>query len=560
MRMVCEKPIYIETMNYEGYFKKKSTGTSFSSPTSSSPLLHTSLLSSPQHVVLPPPSVDFSCLLSTNKTRPPGERTAVNHKHDRSKVPAGVCRYVVVFCHVQRYDLWSLYKDLQSRRLESRFEGSDRSVLQINATQLMGQSDFISRTYSVDVLTVDEATSPELSSLRRFDVCGEDEVERRRSEGEEQIKGGGSVGSRQGGGEVFGSGRGGGTRHEDMAHEDMAHEDMAHEDMAHEDMAHEDMAHEDMAHEDMAHEDIVHEDMYPHHVASTTDDEAGYVEPSYKPKNDGRRRKTKKRRGIIVESPGANTLTPLADAAAARKDDRVIGYVFATGVVVLWGMKRTPNVSKRFTSDLLWFLQHFADGLLRVDRMEEDFMQYCYVDDVSERLVPRSRIKHDVLYLKSRSSSEKAAVSFAFATSIRLCIVERAIEQLSQRVEQVARDMALLGHEMYKLTDTRLLASQFADLYCKIIDLNIVEDFLDIPEYFWEDDQWEAFYRRLHTYLEVASRIAIINQRFTCVKEILKVVNTDRCLAQEVRLTWIIILLLILQVISLVFKDVIAGG
>eukprot|EP00922_Rhytidocystis_sp_ex-Travisia-forbesii_P051336 GHVS01076209.1.p1 GENE.GHVS01076209.1~~GHVS01076209.1.p1 ORF type:complete len:196 (+),score=14.59 GHVS01076209.1:983-1570(+) len=115
---------------------------------------------------------------------------------------------------------------------------------------------------------------------------------------------------------------------------------------------------------------------------------------------------------------------PVKPPSLLRKDRVVmVGYVFATGVVVLWGMKRNPEDSKRFTSDLLWFLQQFAVGHLRVDRMEEDFMEYCYIDELPENLVPRSRIKHDVLYLKTHSSSEKAAVSFAFATSIRLCIV-----------------------------------------------------------------------------------------------------------------------------------------
>eukprot|EP00922_Rhytidocystis_sp_ex-Travisia-forbesii_P051337 GHVS01076211.1.p1 GENE.GHVS01076211.1~~GHVS01076211.1.p1 ORF type:complete len:132 (+),score=8.68 GHVS01076211.1:487-882(+) len=127
-------------------------------------------------------------------------------------------------------------------------------------------------------------------------------------------------------------------------------------------------------------------------------------------------------------------------------------------------------------------------------------------------------------------------------------------------VEDVARNMSLLGHDMYKLSDTSLLASQFANLYCKIIDLNIVEDFLDVPEYFWEDDSWEPFYCRLHRYLEVAARIELINHRFTCIKEMLTVVNSDRCLAQDVRLTWIIILLLLLQVISLVMKESIGGS
>eukprot|EP00921_Rhytidocystis_pertsovi_P018656 GHVQ01029540.1.p1 GENE.GHVQ01029540.1~~GHVQ01029540.1.p1 ORF type:complete len:249 (+),score=31.34 GHVQ01029540.1:16-762(+) len=230
----------------------------------------------------------------------------------------------------------------------------------------------------------------------------------------------------------------------------------------------------------------------------------------------------------------------------------VVAYVFGCGVVVVWGLQCAEH--KEIVSDVLWFLKPFGEGFLRPDWIEEDVTFYCYVDEIHSANIPKSRIRHDTLYLKSRAEGEKLAASFAFSKSIRLCVVETAIELLTKGVEQIARDLALLGRQMYN-TDAGHVITQFAELYCRIIELNIVEDFLDVPEYFWQDDRWEGFYLRLHKYLEIKARINLINHRYLCIKEMMTVITDDRSIVQEVRLTWIVILLLMLQVIFLVMEE-----
>lgn len=49
-------------------------------------------------------------------------------------------------------------------------------------------------------------------------------------------------------------------------------------------------------------------------------------------------------------------------------------------------------------------------------------------------------------------------------------------------------------------------------------------DFLDVPQYFWDQNTFQPFWKRLHDYLELENRMEVLNLRIRCLKEVLKVV------------------------------------
>ncbi|KAL8271459.1 hypothetical protein Esti_004660 [Eimeria stiedai] len=262
-----------------------------------------------------------------------------------------------------------------------------------------------------------------------------------------------------------------------------------------------------------------------------------------------------------------------------------VAFIFESGPVVLWiaasdARARDSRGRRELLSSLLFFLSQFATRFVRADMVQEDIMRFAYIRQVRTTCpayqVPKSRIQQDCIYLKTESIAEKLAVSFALAQSIRLSVYESLINFTIARVRAIPERMARFGladevpspppsssiwgvvrchlrgapsHSFAASSLVQPLAWSrlCGDLLGKIVDVNIVQDFRDVPEYFWNDDTWQHFWRRLYDHLEIQKRINLLNSRYFCIHELLKVIREERRSRQEFRLTWIVVILLFFQ-------------
>lgn len=270
-----------------------------------------------------------------------------------------------------------------------------------------------------------------------------------------------------------------------------------------------------------------------------------------------------------------------------------VAFIFESGPVVLWiagsdARAKDSRGRRELLSSLLFFLSHFATRFVRADMMQEDVMRFAYVRQVRTLYppyeIPKSRILQDCIYLKTESAAEKLAASFALSQSIRLSVYESLINFTIARVRAIPEHMARFGSagdgtisssnstfwttvcNRLRWSPARAFAGAPAvqplvwsclcgDLLGKIVDVNIVQDFRDVPEYFWNDDTWQHFWRRLYGHLEIQKRINLLNNRYFCIHELLKVIREERRSRQEFRLTWIVVILLFFQVLAVALRN-----
>eukprot|EP01056_Protomagalhaensia_sp_Gyna25_P005416 Protomagalhaensia_sp_Gyna_25__5415@NODE_701_length_2813_cov_801_123648_g547_i0_p6_GENE_NODE_701_length_2813_cov_801_123648_g547_i0NODE_701_length_2813_cov_801_123648_g547_i0_p6_ORF_typecomplete_len130_score2_25DUF155/PF02582_14/2_8e15Hum_adeno_E3A/PF05393_11/0_17_NODE_701_length_2813_cov_801_123648_g547_i013881777 len=107
--------------------------------------------------------------------------------------------------------------------------------------------------------------------------------------------------------------------------------------------------------------------------------------------------------------------------------------------------------------------------------------------------------------------------------------------------------------ETQVLKDAQVL-QKLADLYVKMIDINMVQKFQDVPEYFWENPEHQKLWRDIHAYLEVPSRISILNNRFTWTQQLLTSLTHSRNEARTTRITWICIIWIVVYVMTMLTK------
>lgn len=286
------------------------------------------------------------------------------------------------------------------------------------------------------------------------------------------------------------------------------------------------------------------------------------------------------------------------NAGGCTRDDAAVGTPVGPQVLSRTEFQSMSQSNATWNNDLssatLWFLSQFAELPIRADWISEDNLHYSEGRDRPRK--PRDgngrrrhvdRLSHDHLYLKGSELEEKFAASLALQQNVILAVFEEAFESnlkslgheaFTQQSQAIASGHELRlgkrsllqkawrfivytfgGPETPESEDLHgnTLVQKVAYLYLKVIDINLVQKIVDVPEYFWEHPEYQKVWRAVHGYLEVAPRVSVLNNRCSWIQQLLTDLTQSRQDAREVELTWICILWITIYVITLFVKMII---
>lgn len=216
-------------------------------------------------------------------------------------------------------------------------------------------------------------------------------------------------------------------------------------------------------------------------------------------------------------------------------------FVFEFGAVVFWGFsvseeKYLLEIVRDFSKKGLLAENEFVSG--------EDDMAFVISVDVN-----RINIANDVIVLpEGTTTKQRLSVSYAIAQSSVVSIFEYRIEKKVEEYKFIPETLAQVGiiHDV----SSQRVGMMIGDIFVIRHDLNLHTDILDTPDYFWgEEDVYEEVYERVMKYLEMESRVDVINRRLDMLKELLDVLHQQMENAHSTKLEWIIIWLIVLEVI-----------
>ncbi|KAJ1459913.1 hypothetical protein M885DRAFT_434503 [Pelagophyceae sp. CCMP2097] len=143
----------------------------------------------------------------------------------------------------------------------------------------------------------------------------------------------------------------------------------------------------------------------------------------------------------------------------------------------------------------------------------------------------------------------KLSVSYAFAQSARLATLEAAVDDLIDDVSPIPEALAATGRctalspkNVGKLDGRAFFLSSALNLY---------SDILDVPDFFWEKEDYQPVYERTASYLDVPKRVDILNARLDVVQRLLENLNSRLDVSKSTRLEWVIIVLIVLEVVHI---------
>ena len=81
-------------------------------------------------------------------------------------------------------------------------------------------------------------------------------------------------------------------------------------------------------------------------------------------------------------------------------------------------------------------------------------------------------------------------------------------------------------------------------------------DVLDTPEFFWEYSELEPLYAMTANYLDLETRVEVLNQRLDVIHELFEMLGNELNHQHSSRLEWTIIGLIVMEVILTLLRDV----
>mmetsp|Transcript_27264 Transcript_27264/g.65691 ORF Transcript_27264/g.65691 Transcript_27264/m.65691 type:complete len:372 (-) Transcript_27264:108-1223(-) len=216
-------------------------------------------------------------------------------------------------------------------------------------------------------------------------------------------------------------------------------------------------------------------------------------------------------------------------------------FIFKFGSLVVWGDETTSGIFRHGAVQAA--VAKFASEPLGIKEQEEDDMYYKGPEAEG---VTNFEVIGDTITLSTGQFSEKLACAYAFAQAVKLAVweqgVKHSIEAAKDPIERLRRD----GHIGLQ---HKAISQQIGNLFSQRCEVNLHTDILDTPEIFWENDRFESQYTAVRGYLDVDSRIDILNQRLEILKDLYECFQNELNTHHSNKLEWIVIWLICAEVL-----------
>jgi len=211
-------------------------------------------------------------------------------------------------------------------------------------------------------------------------------------------------------------------------------------------------------------------------------------------------------------------------------------FYFSYGVVIFWG------VSEEEEKQLVDALKNFEKGSL--PKFEVDEFSFSYGD--------KMKIEDDKIILQKKDVLTKLAISYAIGQSVKLTVFEEVIHRTIEHSTHIPKDLAEKG----KITLSRKETSRkMGELYLERNYINLHSEILDTPELFWEHADLEPIYRKMAHYLDITKRVDLLNRRLALLHELFEILSDGLNHQHSSRLEWTIIILIIIEVMLALMRD-----
>lgn len=237
------------------------------------------------------------------------------------------------------------------------------------------------------------------------------------------------------------------------------------------------------------------------------------------------------KKDYIINQRGKKVLQ-LSKAANQEHDI----FIFSHGSLVIWGVDEVDG------HKVIEELKPFANNPLVY--IEIGSFEFRYGNETN--IFVDKALNQDVIVLESSDSSLKLAISYGLAQSIKLESFEQTVQNAINNNVYLADELSSRG----KISLTRReISKRMGDIFTVKSLVNLNSEYLDIPEYFWENSALESYYALTIKYLDINTRVSALNQRLNVLQDLFDVLNNQLQNSHSNTLEWTIIILIFIEII-----------
>jgi uncharacterized Rmd1/YagE family protein len=205
-------------------------------------------------------------------------------------------------------------------------------------------------------------------------------------------------------------------------------------------------------------------------------------------------------------------------------------FFFPYGPVVLWGLSEARE------QEVLTEVKPFLQSIAAVP--EDDEMSFSYGN--------KPKIQDDEIILPDHNVLSKLAYSHGLAQSGILGLFEETLQRTSHLTKSLPEELARNGNIRLSRKDMRRMMGQ---LYLDRSSINLQQELLDTPDFFWEHSDLEAMYMQMAHYMDIERRVNVLNQRLGIVQELFDMLGNELNHQHSSHLEWTIIWLILIEVV-----------
>ncbi|MGD8591018.1 MAG: RMD1 family protein [Chromatiales bacterium] len=213
-------------------------------------------------------------------------------------------------------------------------------------------------------------------------------------------------------------------------------------------------------------------------------------------------------------------------------------FIFNYGVMVLWGLSLEAEHT----------LHRKVAGYCIAPHPDPIQDEFSFELDAEQ-----NRIQSDHILLIGHEPLTLLAVSHAIAQSSKLEEFESHAQQTIEETSDIPRSMAATG-------STRLPRKNIARMRGRLFlvesDINLNYSLLDTPEFFWEYPAMEDLYQMTSRYLELTSRVELLNRKLTIIHNLFDMLADEQKHKHSSLLEWIIIWLIAIEILIFLLPDI----
>lgn len=213
-------------------------------------------------------------------------------------------------------------------------------------------------------------------------------------------------------------------------------------------------------------------------------------------------------------------------------------FIFPYGCIVIWGLEDKEE------QEILALVKSYEDDSL--NEVIEDYATYSLSEEtcINE--------EYDEILLENDDVLIKLSLSYGMAQSVKLSAFEDTILKTIKSTRHLPQELVEQGRISLS---RKKLSQQLGALFAERSSINLHTDILGTPEFFWRRPKYEPYYLMSSAYMDINTRLDILNRRLDVIHELYEVLSNELNHVHSSRLELTIIWLIVIEVLLVIIHD-----